>query len=106
MQRERVSDWTGLRPHRIAATIFNMTTLTLTLDDAAAAKARQAARRRQSSLEDLLQRFVVKLGDEATAEAASGQRESAAQKLIASFRELSRPLGGKGYASRDELYER
>lgn len=83
-----------------------MTTLTLTLDDAAAAKARQAAQRRQSSLEELLHRFVLNLGNEVTAGAPSGQRESAAAKLIASFRELSRPLGGKGYTSRDELYER
>jgi hypothetical protein len=83
-----------------------MTTLVLTLDDAAAAKARLAAQRRQSSLEDLVQRFVVNLGQEENGDGAAELRESAAQKLIVSFQQLSRPLGGKGYHSRDELYER
>ncbi|MFZ4766613.1 MAG: hypothetical protein ACOYMN_16800 [Roseimicrobium sp.] len=83
-----------------------MTTLTLTLDDAAAAKARHAAQRRHCSLEDMLCRFVVSLSHDGSDEAVAANREAAAQKLMTTFQELSRPLGGKGYASRDELYER
>jgi hypothetical protein len=83
-----------------------MTTVTLTLDDAAAAKARQVAQRRNSSLEDMLKVFVLKLSQDDSSESASAQRESMAQILMATFQELSRPLGGKGYTSRDELYER
>jgi hypothetical protein len=83
-----------------------MTTLTLTLDDAAAAKARQVAQRRNSSLEDMLKGFVVSLGQDDATDSRLAQRESAVQRLMGSFRELSRPLGGKGYTSRDELYER
>ncbi len=83
-----------------------MTTLSLTLDDAAAVKARHVARRRQTSLEDMLRGFVASLGEDDSDDTASAQRESAAMKLLASFQELSRPLGGKGYTSRDELYER
>ena len=82
-----------------------MTTLTLTLDDQAAHKARQAARRRKVTLEDLVRQFVEKLGrSESDPKAAPG--EAAAQHMEALFRQLSRPLGGKGYTTRDELYER
>ena len=82
-----------------------MTTLTLTLDDQAARKARQAARRRQATLEDLVRQFVEKLGrSESDANATPG--EAAALHMEALFRQLSRPLGGKGYTTRDELYER
>jgi hypothetical protein len=83
-----------------------MTTVVLNLDDAAAAKARLAAQRRKSSLEGLLQQFVVDLGQEEATDAVSAKREIAAQKLVATFQQLSRSMGGKGYNSRDELYER
>ena len=82
-----------------------MTTLTLTLDDHDAQKAQQAASRRQATLEDLVRQFVEKLGhSESDTKAAPG--EAAAQHMEALFRQMSRPLGGKGYVTRDELYER
>ncbi len=82
-----------------------MTTLTLTLDDHDAQKAQQAARRRQATLEDLVRQFVEKLGrTESDPKVAPG--EAAAQHMEALFRQMSRPLGGKGYVTRDELYER
>ncbi len=82
-----------------------MTTLTLTLDDHDAHKAHQAARRRQATLEELVRQFVVKLGrSESDPKAPLG--EAAAQNMEMLFRQLSRPLGGKGYTTRDELYER
>ena len=82
-----------------------MTTLTLTLDDAAARKARRAARRAQASLEDLLCQFVEKLGS-SEPDSAVSQGEQAARNMETLFGKFSRPLGGKGYSSRDELYER
>ena len=60
----------GARP------IFNsrMTTLTLTLEDAAAGKARQVAREKQTSLEDMLRQFVMRLSQgEAEDHAAIGR---------------------------------
>jgi hypothetical protein len=83
-----------------------MTTLTLTLDDAAALKAQQVAQRRHTSLEDMVRGYVMSLSNEEMEDEISSQRESAWRKLAATFRDLSRPLGGKGYSSRDELYER
>jgi hypothetical protein len=38
--------------------------------------------------------------------AESGARSKAADHLIRTLRELSRPIGGKSWASRDELHER
>lgn len=82
-----------------------MTSLTLTLNDHDARKAQQAARRRQATLEDLVLQFVERLGrSESDPKAAHG--EAAAQHMEALFRQMSRPLGGKGYVTRDELYER
>jgi len=82
-----------------------MTTLTLNLDDHAARRARQAAQRQQASLEDLVRQFVEKLGHTEPREDAD-RREDAARHMEFLFRQLSRPLGGKGYITRDELYER
>ena len=82
-----------------------MTTLTLTLDDHAARKAQQAARRRQVTLEHLLSQFIEKLGrSEPDNKTTPG--EVAALHMESLFRQLSRPLDGKGYTTRDELYER
>jgi hypothetical protein len=85
---------------------LGVTTLTLTVDDEDALRARQIAQRRHTSLEEMLQSFVANLGRDENGELALAQRQSAAQKLLATFQDLSRPLGGKGYATRDELYER
>jgi hypothetical protein len=82
-----------------------MTTLILMLDDHAARRAHQAAQRRQASLEDLVRQFVEKLG-RTESDAGEAQREAAAKQMEVLFRQLSRPLGGKGYITRDELYER
>ena len=83
-----------------------MTTLVVTVDDAAASKARQVAQRRQTSLENMLSGFVVSLSKDDSDPEVTGEREAAAENLSGTFQALSRPLGGKGYVTRDELYER
>jgi hypothetical protein len=82
-----------------------MTTITLTLDDTAARQAGQVARRRRVSLEDLLRDCISRLAHE-QAVVGSSQREAAVKTLRDSFANYSRPFGGKGYTSRDELYDR
>ena len=78
-----------------------MTKLTLTIDDAAAEKARSVARRRQMTLDCLVQELIEGLDTE---DQEAGRR--ACEALDESFRLVSAPLGGKPWTERDELYDR
>lgn len=83
-----------------------MTSFTVTLkDESTLKKAARIAELKNTSVDDLIAGFLVSLSaDEAGA--ASDDRSCLVDELQGSFKTLSRPLGGKGYVSRDELYER
>jgi len=84
-----------------------MTTFTVTLkDESALHKATQIAKLQNTSLEELISGFLVSLTDDSSANGAIPNRSRAVSELQSSFQSLSRALGGKGYSSRDELYER
>lgn len=78
-----------------------MTTLTLTIDDTAAEKARRVALRRQMTLDSLVQGLIEGLAEE---DQEIGRR--ACEALDKSFRLVSVPMGGKPWNDRDELYDR
>ena len=78
-----------------------MTTLNLTVDDQIASRAEQVAKERNTTLNQLVGEFLEQLTPTEQA-----QRDSSADRLAATFRDLSRPLGGKPYQNRDELYDR
>ncbi|GDY22556.1 hypothetical protein LBMAG56_39030 [Verrucomicrobiota bacterium] len=82
-----------------------MTTLAITLDDAAATQVQTVARKNHTTVERLFVSFVSSLGGEDANEKRALNDEAAA-RLARTFQTLSRPLGGKGYVTRDELYER
>lgn len=83
-----------------------MTSFTVTLkDENTLKKAAQIAALKNTSVDDLIAGFLVSLSAE-DVEAASSDRSRLVDKLQDSFRSMSRSLGGKGYVSRDELYER
>lgn len=78
-----------------------MTTLNLTVDDQLADRAQRVAADRNTTLDHLVHEFLEQLTvvDQST-------RESAADRLAVTIRDLSRPMGGKPYHHRDELYGR
>ena len=82
-----------------------MTTLSITLDDAAANRVQTVARKNHTTVERLFVSFVSSLGGQDAKEKRVPNDEAAA-RLGRTFQTLSRPLGGKGYITRDELYER
>lgn len=82
-----------------------MTTLAITLDDAAATQVQSVARKNHTTVERLFVSFVSSLGGEDANEKRAPNDEAAA-RLARTFQTLSRPLGGKVYVTRDELYER
>lgn len=82
-----------------------MTTLSITLDDAAANRVQTVARKHHTTVETLFVSFVSSLGGQDANERRDTNDEAAAN-LARTFQTLSRPLGGKGYLTRDVLYER
>jgi hypothetical protein len=78
-----------------------MTTLKLTVDDQIASRAEQVAKERNTTLNQLVSEFLEQLRPTEQA-----QRNSSADRLATTFRDLSRPLGGKPYQNRDDLYDR
>ena len=78
-----------------------MTTLTVQINDQAARTARQVAVRRQTTVDAIVQELLDRLSDE-----ESASRQNAVEALEQSFQKVSRPLGGKLWKQRDELYER
>jgi hypothetical protein len=82
-----------------------MTTLSITLDEVTAARVQTVARRKRTTVETLFASFVSSITNQGSEEAKDSNDEATAQ-LVHTFQTLSRPLGGKGYVTRDELYER
>lgn len=78
-----------------------MTTLTIQINDQAAKAAQQMALRRQTTVDAIVQELLDQLSCEEFA-----SRQSAVESLQSSFQQVSRPLGGKSWNQRDELYER
>ena len=78
-----------------------MTTLTLTIEDSVAEKARLVARRRRITLDCLVQRLIEGL---AVDDQKAGR--DAYEASDESFRLVSAPLGGKPWNDRGELYDR
>lgn len=75
-----------------------MTTLTLSIDDKSARIAHRIAQQRQTTVDAVVQDLLDQLGSEEFAE-----QHRAVEELERSFREVSRPLGGKLWNNRDEL---
>lgn len=82
-----------------------MTTLSITLDDVAADRVQTVARKKHTTVETLFVNFVSSLAGNGAEEGTHASDEAAAQ-LTRTFQTLSRPLGGKGYVTRDDLHER
>ena len=78
-----------------------MTTITVTINDSAAETIRQIARQRSVSVDDLFEQLITELDKDRQ---DAGRR--ACQALDDSFRAVSKPLGGKPWTTRDELYDR
>lgn len=78
-----------------------MTDITVSLDDQIVDKARRVASHRCATLDGLVRNFVERLAAQDDA-----SRATAAADLERSFRQLSRPMGGVDWNSREELHER
>ncbi len=78
-----------------------MTTLTLSIDEHAANTAQRIARQRQTTVDAIVQELLDQLGRE-----EFDERHRAVEELERSFHTVSRPLGGKLWKHRDELYDR
>lgn len=85
-----------------------MTSLTIQLqDDSLVEKAARVARAQKTSVDAMIGGFLASLTDTSGAEDnEQAKRQKLVEELEESFRLLSRPMGGKGYVNRDELYER
>lgn len=77
-----------------------MTTISVNVDDRLAEQARQIAADRNMTLDELVREYLKQLASAAQA------NDMAADRLMQSFHDLCRPLGGIPYRQRDELYER
>jgi DNA anti-recombination protein RmuC len=78
-----------------------MTTLTLSIDEQSARTAQRIAQQRQTTVDAIVQELLDQLGRE-----DSDVRHRSVEELERSFHEVSRPLGGKPWKQRDELYDR
>ena len=78
-----------------------MTTLTLSIDEQTANTAYRIAEQRQTTVDVVVQELLDQLGRE-----ECDERHHAVEELERSFHEVSRPLGGKLWKNRDELYDR
>ncbi len=78
-----------------------MTTLTLSIDEQSARTAQRIAQQRQTTVDAIVQELLDQLGRE-----DFDVRHRSVEELEQSFREVSRPLGGKLWKQRDELYDR
>lgn len=78
-----------------------MATLTLQVDLQTVDAARRAAEKRCTTLDALVEDYLEQL-----ANAEEQARAEATEHLLRTLRELSRPMGGKSWKDREELYER
>jgi hypothetical protein len=85
-----------------------MTSLTIQLqDDSLLEKAARVARAQKTSVDAMIGGFLASLTDTITSEESDvARRQKLVEELEQTFRDYSRPWGGKGYTNRDELYER
>ena len=77
-----------------------MTTINIRVDDQLAEQAQRIAADRKTTLDDLVGQYLKQLT------AKTSANDAAADRLLQTFRDLSRPLGGKPYQQRDDLYDR
>jgi hypothetical protein len=78
-----------------------METLTLVIETQLATRARQVAKQRNTTVDSLVTEFLSELtSDDETS------RQEAANRLVATIAELSRPMGGKSWSNRDERHDR
>lgn len=78
-----------------------METLTLIIETQLATRARQVAEQRHTTVDSLVTEFLSGLtSDDETS------RQEAANRLVVTIEELSRPMGGKSWSNRDELHDR
>jgi len=78
-----------------------MATLTLQVDLQTVDRARRAAEKQSTTLDALVGDYLAQL-----AKTDEQARAEAAEHLLRTLRELSRPMGGKPWTDRDELYDR
>lgn len=78
-----------------------MVALTLQVDEKLADRAKRAAERRNITVDAMVGQYFAQLPNE-----DGGGTTAATDQLIETLRQLSRPMGGKPWRSRDELYER
>ena len=78
-----------------------METLTLVIETELATRARHVAQQRHTTVDSLVTEFLSGLTDDETT-----SHQEAANRLMATIDELSRPMGGKSWSNRDELYDR
>ena len=78
-----------------------METLTLVIETQLATRARQVAKQRNTTVDSLVSEFLSELtSDDETS------RQEAANRLVATIKELSRPMGGNSWSNREELHDR
>ena len=78
-----------------------MVQLTLQVDEKLAERAKRVAERQNITVDAMVGQYFAQLPDDFV-----DGTSSAADQLIETLRRLSRPMGGKPWKSRDELYER
>jgi len=78
-----------------------MVALTLQVDEKLAERAIRAAERRNTTVDAMVGQYFAQLPNE-----DGGGTMAATDQLIETLRQLSRPMGGKLWTNRDELYER
>ena len=77
-----------------------MVEVTLQLDEGLAERAKRIAARRHTTVDAIVTQCLAQLPDDGVG------RGTATDQLMEILRQLSRPMGGKPWKGRDELYER
>ena len=78
-----------------------MVSVTLYVDEKLVERAKRAAERQNITVDAMVGQYFAQLPDDALEGTTF-----ATDQLIETLRELSRPMGGKPWKNRDELYER
>ncbi len=78
-----------------------MVPLTLQVEEKLAERAKRVAERQNITVDTMVGQYFAQLPDDSLEGTTF-----ATEQLIATLRQLSRPMGGKPWKNRDELYER